>query len=332
MLEEFIPQRVETSTNPLERRRFAFLVGFVFALFMAILYISFIAPPRDFPSGLIYNLKPGYNLSIVSSDFYKGHIIKSEFVFKSLAFIFGPGSRVYSGNYRFSEKQNVISVAWRTARGDMQLVPMKVLIPEGMNTKEISEILSKNLQTFDKQAFLKLAGRFEGYLFPDTYFIIPGTKEDRVVEMMNENYNEKIKTLDSKIKSFGKPIGDIIKMASILEDEARTMETRRIVAGILWKRLSMGMALQVDSSFKYINGKTTKTLTTEDLLIDSSYNSYTNKGLPPTPIGNPGLGAIEASITPIKTPYLYFLTDDAGNMHYAITHDEHVANKGRYLK
>lgn len=94
----------------------------------------------------------------------------------------------------------------------------------------------------------------------------------------------------------------------------------------------MGMALQVDASFKYINGKDSKTLTAEDLKIDSPYNSYTRKGLPPTPISNPGLEAIEAAITPIKTPYLYFIMDDNGRTHYAETHGEHLANIEKYLK
>jgi UPF0755 protein len=92
------------------------------------------------------------------------------------------------------------------------------------------------------------------------------------------------------------------------------------------------MALQVDSSFKYINGKTTATLTAEDLKIDSPYNSYTHLGLPPTPISNPGLESILDAITPTKTSYLYFLTDAQGNMHYAVTFEEHVSNKTKYLR
>ena len=92
------------------------------------------------------------------------------------------------------------------------------------------------------------------------------------------------------------------------------------------------MALQVDSSFKYINGKTTATLTNDDLKIDSPYNSYTNRGLPPTPISNPGLAAIKATINPQNTPFLYFLTDKDGNMHYSVTFEDHVANKLKYLK
>ena len=121
-------------------------------------------------------------------------------------------------------------------------------------------------------------------------------------------------------------------MASIIEKEARTMETRQIIAGILWKRLELGMPLQVDVSFKYINGKTTKNLTLADLKIDSPYNSYLYKGLPPTPISNPGLDAIKAAISPTKTDYLYFLSDRKGLMHYAKTYQQHLQNKELYLR
>ncbi len=92
------------------------------------------------------------------------------------------------------------------------------------------------------------------------------------------------------------------------------------------------MALQVDTAFIYVNGKTTEDLTLADLAIKSPYNTYVNRGLTPTPISNPGLDSIMAAITPIKTPYLYFLTDADGVMHYAATLKEHAANKQKYLK
>ena len=92
------------------------------------------------------------------------------------------------------------------------------------------------------------------------------------------------------------------------------------------------MPLQVDSSFKYINSKTTAQLSLSDLQIDSPYNSYTHKGLPPTPISNPGISTIEDAVNPTQTQYLYFLSDDKGNMHYAVTFEQHVANKLKYLK
>jgi UPF0755 protein len=241
---------------------------------------------------------------------------------------------VIEGNYLLNKKQSVITLAWRVTHGQLDIIPVKVTFPEGINSFEMASILSNNFPAFDKNIFQDLikTKKLEGYLFPDTYLIMPDMKEDQIIKMMNDNFNEKIKSVNADIKKFGKSESDVIKMASILEEEGRTPETRKIIAGILWKRISIGMALQVDSSFKYINGKTTATLTTEDLKIDSPYNSYTHRGLPPTPISNPGLEAISDAINPTKTPYLYFLTDAQGNMHYAVTFEEHVANKLKYLK
>jgi len=105
----------------------------------------------------------------------------------------------------------------------------------------------------------------------------------------------------------GHTLEEIIIMASLIEGEAHTQEDREIISGILWKRLKLGLPLQVDASFAYVNGKTTKELTTDDLKIDSPFNTYLYKGLPPTPISNPGLESIKAAIHPLATPYLYFL-------------------------
>ena len=121
-------------------------------------------------------------------------------------------------------------------------------------------------------------------------------------------------------------------MASFIEREARTEETRKIISGILWERISLNMPLQVDVSFKYINGKTTLDLTPADLKIDSPYNSYLYTGLPPTPICNPGLDSILASLRPTKSSFLYFLSDNEGNMHYAENYKKHLQNKEIYLR
>jgi len=120
-------------------------------------------------------------------------------------------------------------------------------------------------------------------------------------------------------------------MASILEGEALTTSDRKLVAGVLWRRLEIGMPLQVDATFSYVNGKTTFELTLDDLKIDSPYNTYKYKGLPPTPINNPGLNSINAALYPTKTKYLYFLSGNDGKMHYARTFEEHKRNRQLYL-
>lgn len=335
MPEEQLPIEPNISNFSFDKKQTVpFVIGFVTAFFVATFYIAFWSAPKSFPVGSIYDLKSGETLSVLALDFSNKNIIKSDFWFKSFVYMFSLGkSKIIEGDYALHNKENVIYMAWRVSQGDLQLVPVRVTIPEGMNSFEISDLLANNFPSFDKKVFEKIVKdqKLEGYLFPDTYYILPDMTEVQIIKMMNDNFNEKIKTVSEDIKKFGKPLSDIIKMASIVEEEARLTETRQIVAGILWKRLSIKMALQVDSSFKYINGKTSATLTTEDLKLDSPYNSYTNRGLPPTPISNPGLDSIKATITPIKTPYFYFLTDRDGNMHYAVTFEEHVMNKQKYL-
>lgn len=311
------------------------IISFVFAFIISFSYVVFLSSPSDYPTNTIFDLKSGQTLSVVSANLNKLKIIRSEFFFKSFVYIFSLGcSKVVEGDYALNSKQNVITIAWRITHGELDIVPVKMTIYEGYNSFEIADVIYRKFPSFNKEKFLALVekNKFEGYLFPDTYYILPDATEEEIIKIMNDNYKNKIAQLSNEIKLFGKSESDVIKMASILEEEARTMETREIIAGILWRRISIGMALQVDASFKYINGKTTANLTLDDLKIDSPYNSYTNRGLPPTPISNPGLGAIKAAITPTKTPYLYFLTDDNGNMHYAATFDEHIYNKQRYLR
>ena len=318
-----------------KRRRIITNTILGFASLIVFLYVFFWSAPRKFPVGSIYDLKSGQTLSSTTESLVKSNVIKSDFWFKSFVYLFSLGDViVVEGDYALHKKQSVLTLAWRVSHGELDIVPIKITIPEGINSYEIADILSNNFPSFDRRVFLNLVdkNKLEGYLFPDTYFFMPNIMESEVAKIMTDNYKEKIKKVIDDINEFGKSESDVIKMASIIEDEARTKESREIIAGILWKRISIGMALQVDSSFKYINGKTTATLSTEDLNTDSPYNSYTRRGLPPTPISNPGLEAIKATINPIKTSYLYFLTDNNGNMHYAVTFEEHVANKFKYLR
>ncbi len=298
-----------------------------------LIYLFALSAPQNFPEKSTLYIKKGENLSTVINSLKEGGYIRSELFFKVLVYCFDGKAQVNAGSYYFDSKENSILIAYRINRGKYNNLPVRIIIPEGLNSKEISEIISSGLPGIDKDKFIKEAKKKEGYLFPDTYIFSSDMTVTDAISAMSTNFQDKISggDISGKIQSFGKPLTDVIKMASILEGEARLLETRRIVAGILWKRISLGMPLQVDTTFRYELGKTTFDLTTEDLRTDSAYNSYTRLGLPPTPVSNPGLESILAAVTPIKTNYLYFLTDKSGTMHYAKTHNEHVANKLKYL-
>lgn len=295
-------------------------------------FIFLLQAPNDFPVNSIYTVEKGTGINSLASDLFTKKIIKSPFLFKTFSVLFGGSKAIIAGDYSLNNKEGLIKMVNRFSAGDFKLIPIKITIPEGLNVFEVSKLVAKKFPKIDEKSFLKLAEKEEGYLFPDTYLFLPNVSAEEIIKVMKDTFQEKILTLNIDIKDFNKPLTDIIKMASIIEEEARTTETRRIVVGILWTRLSIGMPLQVDASFKYINGKGTSDLTLSDLKIDSAYNSYLYKGLPPTPISNPGLEAIKATINPIKTDYLYFLSDSNGDMHYAKTFSEHIRNKELYLK
>lgn len=304
----------------------------VILILSASTFFIFLDSPKEFPVGSLYIVPTGSGLNLVSEDLTSKKIIRSPFWFKTFSVLFGGTKGIMAGDYALSHRENTITLAYRLAQGDFNLEAIKITIQEGLNVMDIGKLLSVKFSKIDENLFIDLAKAEEGYLFPDTYLFLPNVESADVIKALKTNFDKKILGLETEITAFNKPLSDIIKMASIVEREARTMESRQMIAGILWKRLEIGMPLQVDVSFKYINGKTTSGLTLEDLKIDSPYNSYLYKGLPPTPIANPGLGAIKATVTPTKSDYLYFLSDNKGKMHYAKTYQQHLQNKELYLR
>ncbi len=122
-------------------------------------------------------------------------------------------------------------------------------------------------------------------------------------------------------------------MASIIEKEASgKANDSAVISGILWKRIDAGIGLQADATLTYVTGRASSELRQSDLASASPYNTYTHRGLPPTPISNPGLDAIRAAIYPQGSPYLFYLHDSQGNAHFARTLDEHIANREKYLR
>ncbi len=173
----------------------------------------------------------------------------------------------------------------------------------------------------------------EGYLFPDTYRFFTDATVDQIVMKMLANFDIKLtEELRTEIYQQGKTIHEVITMASIIEREVRGEEDRKMVSDIFWKRYEVGMALQADSTVNYVTGKDTPAISFEDRDIDDPYNTYQYPGLPPGPISNPSLEAIEAAVYPTDNDYWYFLTDPEGTVYYASTNDEHATNKALYLR
>lgn len=315
------------SLKNIKKRYILPLVSFLIIIF---LYIILVSPPSDFPSRSIITVPSGSGLLKLSSKLKEEGVIRSSSVFRTFAILLEGERGMQAGDYYLSHPENAFRMAWRIFHGKRDIVTMRITIPEGYTVQDISDVFDSRFPRFDHEAFLKEAR--EGYLFPDTYFIEVSATASSTLSLLQDNFNQKVEPLNQEIQDSKHTESEIITMASILESEAQTQEDREIVSGILWKRIKLGMPLQVDASLGYLTGKTSHELTQEDLNIDSPYNTYEYKGLPPGPISNPGLESILAAIHPKESPYLYFLTDDDGLMHYAKNFDDHKKNKAKYIK
>lgn len=304
-----------------------------FALF--VFYLAVYRAPSTFIAGALFHVEQGETLTEVSGLLEEEGLIRSAFWLRNSVIVLGGERDVIAGDYFFSQRKTLGGIAYALVKGEFGLVPVKVTFPEGTSSVQMARILEGQLgqfDVFDAEEFIKLAADKEGYLFPDTYFFMPTVNAQVVVQILRDTFDEKIESLREEIEATGRGFEDVLIMASIVEREARITESRRIIAGILWKRLDEDIPLQVDVTFAVINGKNSFDLTLEDLDIDSPFNTYKYRGLPPAPITNPGLAAIRATITPLQTDYYYFLADREGITYYSRTFEEHKQNKARYLQ
>ena len=271
--------------------------GFIVLLF---LYYFLSAPYSS--KDVIVHISSGESVNSIALELKNTNAIRNDFTLKLFIKLLKSGKGVISGDYLFKKNSPVYIVAWQLGRGHHNIEPIKVTIREGLTNAQIALTLADKLSGFRKDLFLSNAENKQGYLFPDTYFFFPLDTAGEIIEKLSNNFLNKTKNLNIS--------SQIITMASILEGEAGGKEDVGIISGILWKRISLQMPLQVD--------------------IDKS--TYTTKGLPLKPLNNPGLLSIEAAVSPIDSPYLYYLHDKNGKVHFAVTFEEHKRNINNYLK
>ena len=295
------------------------IAAIVFFVLAGNTWLFFLSAPKGFPSSVAIVIEKGTGLAEISNKLKKEEFIRSKYAFALYARAFNKSKKIKYGKYLFNEPVSVFALAGRLTKGEFGFKPIKVTVAEGLTAKEISELFG-DFENFDKEEFWGKTINLEGYLFPDTYLFLPFAETEQIIGTMTDNFKK-------KAGDVGK---EIVIMASLIEKEVPDSGDRKIISGILWKRLELGMALQVDAVFPYITGS--RKILSDDLKIDSLYNTYLYKGLPPGPISNPGLDAIEAAKNPKETTYLYYLSGNDGKTHFAKTFSEHLRNKEKYLK
>lgn len=278
-------------------------------------------------------VEPGQSVDQISRNLRKQKLIRNHPVFKVYVGLAGLSSKLQAGEYLISPSESAKQIAWKLTSG---FNDVWVTIPEGLRVEEIADYLAQKL-VIDRQEFINNAK--EGYMFPDTYRLPKDIKGKEVANIMLKNFNEKvIKNLGNDLEKSSLDLNQVIILASLVEREVKFENDRPIVAGILLNRLKLGMPLEVDATVQYAlgfdgaqNTYWKRNLTSNDLKIDSPYNTRRYKGLPPGPICSPGVASIKAVLQPVKTDYLYYLSSSDGKIYYAKSLEEHIVNVNKYL-
>ena len=280
-----------------------------------------------------FEIKPGMTLNKVAKKLSREGLIRSSSAFQAIALLQEKQKLIMIGEYNVSPPMLPTEILQRITSGKTILHP--VTIPEGYRIIEIGDILVKN-GLADKGKFLEqtkntrllkeiAADSLEGYLFPETYHFGKFTNERTIVKKMVDTFKER--TLKQEYLNRAKEIGfsfhEIITLASLIEKETGKDSERKQISSVFHNRLKKNMLLQTDPTVIYAIENFDGNIKKRDLKIDSPYNTYRYKGLPPGPISSPGLKSIIAALYPANTSNLYFVSRQDGSHQFSSTLNQH---------
>lgn len=311
----------------------------VLALFAVVIVGGGLYVSHEFSSG-----SPGANISVtvpegastskIGALLDANHVIRSSQFFRIYVKLRGLGP-FQAGEYTFRRNQSISSAASVLKKGPSSKF-LRLTIPEGFTLKEIADRVGQ-LPGRSAATFLQVAqsgavhSRFqpagstnlEGLLFPDTYFIDPKDTEETILRRM-------VETFDNNAGAAGVQTYDQIIIASLVESEGKVDADRPKIAQVIYNRLQKGMPLQIDATIIYARGgvhRENGQVLNKDLQVDSPYNTYKNKGLPPTPIASAGRASLSAALAPTPGPWLFYVKFQADGTHaFAVTGDEQNRN------
>jgi len=308
---------------------------------------SLVNRPNSIPvnSGFLSKIwiEQGDNLRKISQKLYEAGLIDSQNRFIWACRLMMVETEIPAGiftmPYGLSNRELVIRMIFNSANTG------NVTIREGWTAARIASVLQKEIGV-DSADFMRVvndssfvsqmgieAPSLEGYLYPETYNFYLGMSSENVAQRMVLEF-KKVFTDDYKNRAFemGYTVNEIVTLASIIEGEIIFSSEAPLVSGVYHNRLKIGMRLQADPTIQYIIPDGPRRLRYSDLRIDSPYNTYRNKGLPPGPIGNPGKRAIKAALYPAESPYLYFVAKGDGYHHFNVTVEDHLSDKREFNK
>ena len=281
-------------------------------------------------------IPPGATMRTAAESLARADVVGSARAFRLYAKLRKSDRGIKAGTYLINRDASWESVlrALREGRG----LVTTVLIPEGWTLSQIEPVLAAKLEVptdsvraavTDTALLRRLdvpTPNLEGYLFPDTYHFPPGTTARAAVAAMVRRFESRWKPAwDARLDSLAVSRHDLLTLASIVEREAKKAEERPVIASVYWNRLRRGMLLQADPTVQYALPQYQARLLLRHLRVKSPYNTYVNKGLPPGPIGAPGLASIQATLYPANVPFLYFVAYPDGHHEFRVRVEEHLA-------
>lgn len=319
-----------------------FTVLTILAIIFFAWYFQAIQPVTRMDSPVVdFEVKSGAGVDKIANDLSSARLIRSRIGFKITVIRLGVASRIQAGYFKLSPTMSATELADALTLAYARQI--RVTIPEGLRSEEVNLIFEKAFRgvegnNYNPLLFTSLSREKEGRLFPDTYDFVPEASASDIIKRLTGRFDEV--ALDLNISEDNLP--KTLILASLLEREAASSAEMPLVAGVIAKRLKIGMALQIDATVQYALGSARcrqidcdwwkKDLTIEDLRTISPYNTYINPGLPPAPISNPGKDALKAAASPVMGSALYYLHDPAGKIHFADTLLQHNQNICNYLK
>jgi UPF0755 protein len=323
-----------------------FLLGTAISFLLIALLIGigitvvFSAPEPDNPKLETFIISASSTRQEVISNLHTQGFIKYPWAFE-FVLNYQKLGEFKAGGFYISKNMGIKELATKLAALPPDLV--WVTIPEGLRKEQIGEILAEKLNWSEEELvdwnekFTKMKFDYlEGVYFPDTYLIPTSEKNFEAATRLTNRFNEKFAPYMARFAKEDILWTTGLKIASLIQRETASKEDMPLISGIIWNRLLTGTKLDIDATLQYAKGKVGdkwwSKVVPDDKYIDSPYNTYANKGLPPTPICNPGLDAIEAALNPAQTDCIFYLHDKNGVMHCSKTYDEHKENIVKYLK
>jgi UPF0755 protein len=300
-------------------------------------YVHHLSTPPTTEGGQTVSIDEGDSVPLITQKLEDAQIVRSSTLLYFVLVLFFDPTEIKASRYVFDTPLGVYQVAERLIVGDFDTDLTPVTIFEGESREKIANRLGTSIDWFDAELFIEITSDLEGQLFPDTYLLPEQYTTEKLVDLLHRAYLDVIGQYQSEIDKSPLSEKEMLTLASIVEREANTIESMKLVSGIFLNRLEIGMPLQADASIEYVLehelGNLAPGVLAQQLReVDSPYNTYLYPGLPPTPIGNPGRDAIEAVLFPTRSNYFYYITGNDGNFYYAETYTGHLTNIDRHLK